>query len=128
MIIEGAGTGATIVTAAGLNAAGAPDRVFDATTAGDLTISDLTLRDGTVFGRGGIIRSDASLQLTDVVVLNGRSTLQGGLIYSTDYVYLDGAELVNGRADTDGGGLATGAGGSVQTGSPSTISNCTRDV
>ena len=103
--IIGAGSGQTIINAAGLD-----DRVFDIRSGADLTLQGITVTGGNVIGgSGGGIRNVGTLTLINSLVdgnaaeidgggiLNGQLGLQGTLI-------LTNSDVTNNSA-VDGGGI-----------------------
>jgi CSLREA domain-containing protein len=113
LIIQGAGPGATVVDG---NSAVTDDRVFQVLeSAADVTLMDLTIRNGSVPtsgvsgpSKGGGILADSpsgllKLTLNDVV-LEGNSALTGGGLYaSATKVNLKNSTVRNNAADAGGG-------------------------
>ncbi|MBA8888631.1 hypothetical protein FHW12_002864 [Dokdonella fugitiva] len=92
------------------------DRVFQHTGAGVLTISGLTLRNGSGFLSGGCIYSGGNVQLTDVAIrdckvvgIAGTSTYRGGGLFVDGILamvgsHVDGNRVYSSLGNAVGGG------------------------
>lgn len=75
LIIQGAGSGATVIDGAGL------DRVFDVNGSHVVTIEDVTIQNGSASSGACLYGGDAALTLNRVVVQDGETSGNGGGIY-----------------------------------------------
>jgi CSLREA domain-containing protein len=115
--IIGAGAGPTIIDG-GTPPPGSPsdrtalDRLFEIhSTAGNVTLSGMTIREGWEQKEGGAIytRSRGTVRLTDVKVLNSFANTSGGGIY---YDGFEGGSLIIERS-TISGNTTNGEGGGI---------------
>ncbi|ASJ75285.1 DUF4347 domain-containing protein [Granulosicoccus antarcticus] len=118
LIITGAGQGDTIINGGGL------DRIFDIQS-GDVTIQDLTIRDGNSGGGSGggvVLNAGATANLSNLDVQGNTTTAGGGGIFSVGTLTIDNVSV-------DGNTAKWGAGINLDGGSAtieqSTISNNT---
>ena len=104
--ITGAGADQTFIDGASLS------RIFDITS-GTVTISNLTITNGSLSGDRGAgvqIWNSATVELTDVVVsgnstTGGVSSAQGGGIRNLGTLTMDNVRITGNHADGQGGGL-----------------------
>jgi CSLREA domain-containing protein len=121
--ISGGGARTTIVQA-GTTTTNGIDRVFHITSAGTLTMSQVTVQFGRINNDGGGIRLDSSsgtaLSLTDVTVRNNTATSgkDGGGISAAASLTLNRVTVSGNTANQHGGGLHLG-------GTTSTLTNVT---
>lgn len=105
----GAGAATTIIDAKGLG-----DRVFDIRkNTVTVTLSGVTIQNGTVSATGGGINNIGTLTLNNCVVSDNQaigSATDGGGVYNTGLLTLSNSSILNNTASGDGGGIAnTGA-------------------
>ncbi|MCA9468849.1 MAG: DUF4347 domain-containing protein, partial [Nitrospira sp.] len=85
------------------------DRVFDILN-GDITISDVTIQNGSASSGGGIQVGSASLSLQDTTITGNTASGQGGGIETSGLLTLNRV-TISGNTANNGGGLSTSAGG-----------------
>ena len=105
LTILGAGSGQTIIDAAGLD-----DRVFDVLSGADLTLQGLTVTGGNAVGTsGGGIRNTGTLSLVNSTVTGNTAELNGGGILNGELGLQGTLNLSNsqisGNSAVDGGGI-----------------------
>jgi hypothetical protein len=100
--IAGAGAALTFIDGVNLNPR---DRIFDIRPLTTVTITGLTIRNGSTTDRGGAVR------VGDPAVIGGDATL-----------HLSSCGILNSHADNSGGGIFNGTSGSVLT-----IASCSLD-
>jgi CSLREA domain-containing protein len=83
------------------------DRVFDIRPGADVALSRLTVAYGLGGGDGGNIRAAAPLSLTDVTVRDG-SGADGGGIWASDVLDMNRVTITNNRGHEGGGVAASG--------------------
>lgn len=101
------GPGSTVITIDG----NASSRIFDAET--DLTVSGLTLANGSTSGGGGAIRAEAQLTVVNSVITGSSASGPGGGIYSggggegsDNGVVIENSVISDNEARYYGGGIA----------------------
>ncbi|MBK9053063.1 MAG: hypothetical protein IPL78_19775 [Chloroflexi bacterium] len=102
LTIIGAGPGSTILEATAL------DRVLEiAEIAGNVTLSNLTIRNGFSADYGGAIysASPGTLRLENVVISNNNTVMEGGGIYLTNGRLIITNSTISGNTARSGGGL-----------------------
>ncbi|HUM71200.1 MAG TPA: CSLREA domain-containing protein, partial [Chloroflexota bacterium] len=102
LTIVGAGSAETIIDASGL------DRVLHIhEIAGNVTLSNLTVRHGVSFEDGGGIftESPGTLRLENVVVSNNTTVMEGGGVYATNGRLIITNSTISGNSARSGGGL-----------------------
>lgn len=103
LTIDGAGSGSTIIDANDI------DRVLDVRGAASVSLSGLTVRDGTApagaYG-GGIQSGSGALTLDDVIVTQNASTSLAGGIYAGGSLELTNSAVSSNQGD-QGGGIVT---------------------
>jgi hypothetical protein len=118
------GNGATIERS---SAVGTPDfRIFHVAAGGDLTLNQLTVRNGTASGTfpgniGGGIGNWGAAKLVDVTVRDNRSNAAGGGIGNNGTLELVNSTVTRNSATDLGGGIANANVGTVQS-TDSTVS------
>lgn len=109
LTIIGGGQASTIVDAAQI------DRAFDVLRDGNLSISNVTIRNGRVTGEnGGAIRSLGRVDLRSAIVTNSTTSTGdgGGLVIGTSdppasgYAFVEGVTFNGNTASGSGGGIA----------------------
>lgn len=94
-----------------ISASGGGSRVFlvddlDNTTEVEVTMSNVTLMGGDVFGDGGGILNRENLTLTGVTIKNNNATDDGGALFIADgIVNIDSSTFNNNRAGDNGGAI-----------------------
>lgn len=103
LILNGAGTSNTIIDANDL------DRIFHITGTFKVSISSLTIRDGTdfnSFGGGGLLNAGGILFLNSVTLSENSTSGDGGGLYNVGgTVRLSSVSVVNNDAAQGGGGI-----------------------
>jgi CSLREA domain-containing protein len=103
LILNGAGAASTIIDANDL------DRIFHITGAFKVTISSLTIRDGTdfnSFGGSGLLNSGGVLALNNVTLSENSTAGDGGGLYNLGgTAKLNSVTVVNNSASQGGGGI-----------------------
>ena len=97
--IFGAGAARTIVDAGQL------DRLFDIASGATVTLSDMTIQNGSS-GLGGAIRNQGTLILERVIIAGNSSTGDGGGISSSGTLTVTSATFTGNMAAGSGGGVA----------------------
>jgi hypothetical protein len=87
-------------------------RVFLVTETGDLTLNDVTIRDGDVVGPGGGIYNIGTLNISDGTISNNAATSPGGGIYNTGMLNILNSAIANNTTTSFGGGI-TNLGGTL---------------
>ncbi len=82
LTIEGAGRPTQVVVQAAPTPGTATDRVFDISNGTNVTIDDLTIRNGSTTGDGGGIRNRGTLTLQNSTITQNTSNTDGGGIYN----------------------------------------------
>lgn len=105
LTITGAGAGLTIIDAAGLN--DPADRVFDVLYAGNVTLSQLSIVNGTANDGGGIRCDHSILTLNDVILSQNTAApvVGGGMSSFSCQVTVNHSYFLNNYAEVGGGGL-----------------------
>ncbi|MEY2512083.1 MAG: hypothetical protein QOE26_2846 [Verrucomicrobiota bacterium] len=103
MTIQGAGAATTIINANKI------DRVLSLSSAPTVTITGVTLRNGSSTGTGGGINSAGSLTLNSALVSGNRSGngVSGGGILSQKTLILNNTVVSDNQAGGNGGGIFT---------------------
>ncbi len=99
------GPGSAVLTISGSNTSG----VFEVSSSGALTISDLTLSDGAAMF-GGAIYIQGSADMSDCVLSDNAATLFGGAIDNIGTFAVSNTTFINNDAGYSGGGIDHGAG------------------
>ena len=103
LIINGADANATIIDGNGT------DRVFDVLTgAGNVTLTNISVRNGATAGNGGGIRAGnntGQLYLDRVIVTNNRAGQGAGIYNDSTMTLTDSVVSYNGDTNTIGGGI-----------------------
>ncbi len=102
LTIEGAGADRTFVNANDI------DRVFHILGSTNVTISGLSIRNGTVAGAGGGVLNAGTLTLNDVIVsdnITSGASGTGGGIHNTGTLQLTNTTIDNNTAAQSGGGI-----------------------
>lgn len=122
LTIIGAGASQTVIDADDI------DRVLHILPGADVSITGVTIRNGSAFNAGGIL-NEGRLTLTDSIVednsVGGADNSVGGGIGNLGVLTLDGVRVRNNFAEVNGGGLYNSGG--VVTAIDSTFSNNTAD-
>ncbi|MBX3055537.1 MAG: right-handed parallel beta-helix repeat-containing protein [Anaerolineae bacterium] len=102
LTIIGDGPDVTIIDANGL------DRILEIhETAGNVTISNLTIRNGSSAADGGgiFITSPGTVRLDNVVITNNHTVMEGGGVYATNGRLIITNSTISGNSARSGGGL-----------------------
>lgn len=105
LIIEGQGRDQTIIDANGV------DRVFHVNPGANLTLQDMTVSDGRLFGTppdreggAGLFNDDATMILENVLVTGNESDIAAGIL-NNGMATITGSEIENNRSLGSGGGI-----------------------
>ena len=94
-------------------------RIFNIASGGNLTLKDLTLRNGRVAGDGAavLVNSGGSLTATGIVFRNNSATGSGngGAIHNAGAVAISQSALTVNASGGDGGAISTASSGSIST-------------
>jgi len=99
LTISGAGAGDTIIDASSLG-----DRVFDV-LGGTVTISGVTIRNGSTDTNGGGILNEGALTIRDSTLSGNSATFAGGAIYDVGALTIRDSTLSGNSATFAGGGV-----------------------
>ena len=109
LVIQGAGAAATGIDANGALTASRALQTLGGMPAPTLSLSGLTVHDGTVTGNGGGISASGNVNLTDSAVSdNSAGGVGGGGVFASDVATLTGTTVSGNTATTassDGGGV-----------------------
>ncbi len=97
------------ITVSGNNAS----RVFNISSGVAITLTGLTIRDGSIAGNGGGILSWGDLRLEATRLLSNSANNGGGLYVRSGSAVLSGTQVSNNSVITNGGGLYIYAGSAV---------------
>lgn len=100
------GPGSAVLTISGSNTGG----VFEISSAGALTISDLTLSDGVATFGGAVYNNGGSMDMSDCVLSDNAATGLGGAIYNDGTLTVSNTTFNNNDSAGSGGGVLHAAG------------------
>ncbi len=127
------GTGSTPVlnaNSSGTNRPPTPHRIFTVEDGGELTLENLTLKNGKAAssgegaqGGGILVKAGCKAHLKNCIIKNCEATGAGGGIYSVGELVLDGS-TIGGASAFDGNKSKNGGGICLEGGTGMTLQNC----